>query len=120
MLVYDQSSGKLYRDNIHIADGYSGYDLGKNNPKMEGARGIGPIPKGIWQITQRRTSKNTGPVTLTLAPHAQTDTLGRSEFRIHGDSIKNPGAASHGCIILPRVVREEIWASNERILTVIE
>lgn len=40
-------------------------------------------------------------------------------FRIHGDSIRAPGTASHGCIILPRAIRDRIWASGDRALQVV-
>jgi hypothetical protein len=43
--------------------------------------------------------------------------LGRSLFRIHGDNAQND--ASHGCVILPRNIRELIWNSGDRALTVI-
>ena len=39
---------------------------------------------------------------------------GRGAVRIHGDSIKAPGTASNGCVILPRAVREAIWKSGDR------
>lgn len=120
MWTFDQSSGKLYHNQDYVADGYSGHELGKNNPKMEAARGVGPIPRGIWAIGKPRLSKQVGPVAIPLTPLADTNTFHRSAFFIHGDSIKNPGQASHGCIIMPRVVREEIWASDDHVLTVVE
>lgn len=43
---------------------------------------------------------------------------GRSGFLIHGDSIAHTGQASHGCIILPRSVREQIAASGDDELEV--
>jgi hypothetical protein len=52
-------------------------------------------------------------------PDRGTETFGRSEFRIHGDSIAHPGMASHGCIILPRAVRDAIWRSGDRALEVV-
>jgi hypothetical protein len=52
-------------------------------------------------------------------PDPGTETFGRGEFRIHGDSIAHPGTASHGCIILPRAVRDAIWRSGDRALEVV-
>jgi hypothetical protein len=125
MWTWDQSAGTLSRDGKVVARGYSGRDLGKNNPAMEGARGIGPIPRGRWTIGAPYDSKNTGKYTLTVTAcdgngddtHQPT---GRGAFRIHGDSIANPGTASHGCIILPRAIRELIWNSGDRDLEVVE
>lgn len=118
MWTWDQSAGLLTRAG-KIWRGYSGAARGKNNPAMQAAVGVGPIPQGLWTITDRHDSPNTGPCTLTLTPDAGTETFGRSEFRIHGDSIAHPGSASHGCIILPRAVRDAIWASGDRALAVI-
>lgn len=119
MWVWDQSSGTMSRDGLVVGVGYSGADLGKNNPAMESAVGVGPIPTGMWVITDEYDSPHTGPFTLALSPAAGTDTEGRNAFRIHGDSISSPGTASHGCIILPRTVRNTIWTSGDRSLQVV-
>ncbi len=117
---WDQSAGHLTRDGKFIARGYAGHDYGKNNPAAEEIRGIGPLPRGKWRIGEPYDSPNTGPYTLALAPHPDTDTHGRSQFRIHGDSTKLPGTASHGCIILARVIRKAIWESGDHELVVVE
>lgn len=119
MWTWDQSAGTLSRAGHLVGAGYSGADLGKNNPAMQDAVGVGPIPTGMWTITGVKDSPNTGPYTLVLAPDEGTDTCGRSAFRIHGDSIANPGHASHGCIILPRAIRTAIWTSDDRSLQVV-
>jgi len=118
MWTWDQSAGLLMRAGKSWR-GYSGAGRGKNNPVMEAAVGVGPIPQGRWTIRGQHDSANTGPCTLVLTPDHGTQTFGRSEFRIHGDSIAHPGTASHGCIILPRAVRDAIWASGDRALQVI-
>ncbi len=115
---WDQSAGELRHDGALVAHGYSGKDLGKNNPGMQAATGVGPIPAGRWRIVRLYDSANVGPGALELAPEAGTQTFGRAAFRIHGDSIAHPGAASHGCIILARPVREVIWQSGDRALEV--
>ena len=115
---YDQSSGEISRNGTIISRGYSGHDRGKNNPSMQAAVGIGPIPAGGWTMTSVGDSPHTGPFTIVLEPLPGTKTFGRSEFRIHGDSIAHPGTASHGCIIMPRDVRRQIWGSGDRDLVV--
>jgi len=120
MWKWDQSAGIMYRNDIKVANGYSGRDYGKNNPDKQDAVGIGPIPRGLWKITGVYNSFQTGPFTLQLEPCKGTDTCKRSAFRIHGDNIKNPGKASHGCIILPRPIRETIWNSKDHDLEVVE
>ena len=116
MYRYEQSTGRLWK---LIGDGYSGHDEGKNQPDLDGVRNTGPIPKGRWLITEKFDSPTKGPFCLRLAPVVGTDTHGRSGFLIHGDSIKEPGTASEGCIILPRGVRQRIWESEDRELEVV-
>ena len=126
MWKWDQSAGELSRDGKFVSKGYSGKGRGKNNPSMQGVVGVGPIPRGRYKMTSIYDSKNVGPRTIFLDAvdskpgddiHQPT---GRSAFRIHGDSIKAPGTASRGCIILPRNVRLAIWASGDRDLEVVE
>lgn len=115
---WDQSAGTLSHDGAIVAHGYSGHELGRNNPAMQAAGGVGPIPAGRWRIVRLYDSAHVGPAALELAPEPGTQTFGRSAFRIHGDSIAHPGQASHGCIILPRPVRLAIWRSGDRALEV--
>jgi hypothetical protein len=56
---------------------------------------------------------------MALLPCDGTDTLGRAGFLIHGDSVKAPGTASHGCIILPRAIRDRIAVSEDTRLCVV-
>lgn len=125
MWRWDQSAGELTRDGKLISRGYSGNGRGKNNPAMQAARGVGPIPAGRWKIVERYDSDNVGPFALKLfavdaKPTDDThEPTGRGAFRIHGDSIRAPGTASHGCIILPRAIRELIWKSGDRDLEVV-
>jgi len=109
----------LKLNGILVATGYAGYGDGKNNPKMEGSKNIGPIPKGEYTILSPVTSARTGPYVLALTPQGH-DALGRTDFQIHGDSVTNSGNASNGCIIMPRSVRERVWRSSIRTLVVVE
>lgn len=126
MWVWDQSAGLLSRDGKVVGKGYSGNGRGKNNPSMQAAKSVGPIPRGVWRLTQVYDSANTGRYTIMLLArdaNPSDDThqpTGRGSFRIHGDSIRNPGTASHGCIVLPRVLREQMWKSGDHDLTVVE
>lgn len=119
MWIWQQSAGALSRAGKIIGRGYSGAGRGKNSPSMQAAVGVGPIPAGQWRFVSVGDSPNTGPYTIVCAPGQNTNTFGRSAFRVHGDSIAHPGAASHGCIILPLAVRRAIWSSGDRDLTVI-
>lgn len=124
--VWDQSAGTLSRDGALVSRGYSGKGRGKNNPALQGVRGVGPLPRGRYRIGQPRTSQRTGPFVMDLFPIDATpndtvhDVTGRSAFQIHGDSVRNPGTASSGCITLPRAIREQIWRSKDHEIEVVE
>jgi len=118
--TYAQKTGELQQDGKHIANGYSGVAAGKNNPAMQQVANVGPIPQGDWTIAGPPVdTRDHGPYVLRLQPALQTETFGRSGFLMHGDSIESPGCASHGCVIMPRPVRERVWNSGDRDLKVV-
>jgi hypothetical protein len=120
MWTYAQKSGDLLLDGQRVATGYSGIDNGKNNPAMQAVPNVGPIPQGDWTIVGPPVSTlDQGPFVLSLQPSAQTNTFGRSGFLMHGDSIESPGCASHGCVIMPRPTREQVWNSGDTDLEVV-
>jgi hypothetical protein len=119
MNIYSQSTGHWWDDRGElIATGYSGHGDSKNSPKQQAAPNLGPIPRGLWVIGDPYDSVNVGPFALPLTPSGHT-AFGRTAFLVHGDSIKDPGTASRGCIILPRQAREQINKQNDRILKVV-
>lgn len=110
---YEIASGAFFERSetgtmVLLAHGYSGFGIMKNDPKAVGVQYSGPIPPGEWIVCQAHYNLKLGPLTMLLWPYLGTPTLGRSGFAIHGDSIRNPGQASHGCIILPHAVRAAI------------
>jgi hypothetical protein len=118
--TYSQKTGELQQDGEHVATGYSGAGSGKNNPEMETVHNVGPIPQGEWTIVGPpvNTAEH-GPYVLALKPSASTPTFGRDGFLLHGDSKESPGCASHGCVIMPRSAREQVWKSGDRNLEVV-
>ena len=124
MWTWKQEAGELWRDGEFVVKGYSGKGRGKNNPALEGMAGIGPIPCGRWKMKDIYDSDNVGPRAIVLwsldgKPDDRDERTGRGAFRIHGDSIRAPGTASKGCIILPRITRLRMWASGDRIIEVV-
>lgn len=105
MYVYESSTGRFLKHGVQVATGYSGYGISKNRPEREHIRGEGPIPRGRYMIGPARFSRNVGPVAMYLWPVGH-DAHGRSALMIHGDNRTQ--TASRGCIILPRVVRDEV------------
>lgn len=119
MWRYDQKSGSISLDGFQHGIGYSGHGEGKNNPLMEAVHEMGPIPRGTYEIGPPHNTVTHGPYVMSLTPNRETNTLGRSGFLIHGDSIEKPGTASRGCIILSRVIRQEIWESGDHEVEVV-
>lgn len=120
MFIYCQSTGNLWdHSGEKLSRGYSGIGEGKNNPKAESWRNVGPIPRGLWKIGDKYHSDYLGPHAIILEPDGH-NAHGRTAFRIHGDSKRRPGEASNGCIVLRRSIRELISSSEDRQLLVIE
>jgi Protein of unknown function (DUF2778) len=119
MWTYRQASGCIEWNGAILGVGYSGaLPLGRNNPQMQNVRMVGPIPQGAYLIGDLIDSAVHGPFALPLTPDPANEMFGRAGFLIHGDSIDHPGAASEGCIIMSRNVRESIRDSGDRHLTV--
>src|SRR5271156_5725374 len=78
-----------------------------------------PFRKVTWTISGPpiNTAEH-GPFVLTLTA-AGANTLVRSGFLMHGDSVNAPGTASKGCIIMPRTAREQVWNSGDTALEVV-
>ena len=112
--IYSQSTGYIIQNGTGqcLGQGYSGNSGYCNKPDFEHVRDYGPIPRGRYRIGHAHYSANTGSYSMNLTPvdhHAH----GRTLFRIHGDSRKLPGGASHGCIVLPLDIRKKIAESGD-------
>jgi hypothetical protein len=119
MWKYEQSTGRLLHENERVAIGYAGKGEGKNNADMQDVRGIGPLPKGLYDINAPIDTRTHGPYVMWLTPDPDNEMFGRSAFGIHGDSVVHPGEASEGCMIFSRMIREKIWESGDTRLEVI-
>lgn len=123
MWTYKQSTGQLFDSaGTLIATGYSGFGADKNQPANQSVANLGPIPAGEYSIGDPECVNAPGPhgpFVLRLTPAPTNNMFGRDGFLIHGDSVEHPGTASHGCIILPRVIREAIAQSDDSTLSVV-
>lgn len=119
MWTYEQSTGRLSHDGAEVTVGYAGAGDGKNNPDMQDCHNVGPLPRGRYTINAPVDTQTHGPYVLRLTPDAENDMCGRAGFLIHGDSIKSPGNASEGCIVVPRPSRVEVWESGDHDLEVV-
>lgn len=114
--TYSQSSGELLRSGAFQGTGYSGTGDGRNNPDMQNVPDVGPLPQGDYDIGPAHDHPQLGPCVMNLEPTADTNTFGRSLFRIHGDNARHD--ASHGCVILGPTIRQAIRDSGDTKLTV--
>ena len=125
MWTWRQRQGELLDpEGEHKAFGYAGGNLGKNdegknNPDYQYVPDIGPLPVGKYKFGKPVPQSHLGPFAIPLIPDGGNDMRGRGSFYIHGDTIKNPGCASEGCIILPRPIRDELAASLDNDLLVV-
>ena len=119
MWIYSQPTGRMTKDGLLLASGYSGNDEGKNNPNMQSVHNKGPIPVGLYTMLEPVDTDTHGPYVIRLEPDEQNEMFGRAGFLIHGDSIDHPGTASQGCIIMPRYARERLWDTGDHKLRVV-
>lgn len=120
MLIYSQKTGRLSDEKGHlIGQGWSGQLGGYNEPLLQSVASIGPLPVGMYTIGEVYTHEHLGPIVMNLEPDKYNTMYGRSLFRIHGASSQHPELSSHGCIIMPRVVRVLISKMNEKRLQVV-
>lgn len=100
-----------------VYNGYSGTGIGRDNPDAVSIHDVGPIPPGVYTIGVSFQDAVEGPLVMALSPSPDTETFGRTGFRIHGDNTKHD--ASHGCIILMKPARQKISDSLDKILRVV-
>lgn len=98
--------------------GYSGRDRCRNNHECEVLKAKGPIPCGFYRIVEA-AHRRFNPPSFRLDPVSTNEMHGRSGFWIHGDSMTNPGNASHGCIILDLNARIGITVYQPETLEVV-
>lgn len=128
-MTYEQSTG-LWKaqDGRTLAECYSGFQNGRNNPDKQDQVGVGPIPQGWYTATgpehagPGETSPH-GPYVIRLNPDAGNEMWDRAGFLAHGDNKDH--TASHGCIIpikgkadgntvlMGRLLREALWKHGQ-------
>jgi len=115
---YSQGTGELTApDGVMLACGYSGCGVCTNQPQMQWAEDLGPIPRGSYAIGVPRDDETMGPYCLPLEPDPENEMHGRFGFYMHGDN--ETSTASTGCIIMPRAIREEVARSTCTTLRVV-
>lgn len=118
--IYDVNKKTFYRDGIlQFKALYAGVPGFKDDTQYESLVNKGPLPRGKYLIVgQPFTHPTAGRFTLRLQPSVSNNMFGRAGFLIHGDSIREPGTASNGCIVAAPDKRKIIWESGDKELIV--
>jgi RHS repeat-associated protein len=120
--TWEQSTGHLTcdnwstnEDNVVDTYGFAGNGLGLNNPFAEGAKNVGPLPVGFYDIKPPQSSETMGPEVFQLKPWETNDMLHRGDFWIHGARKKgNALRSSRGCPIVGPEARGDLASQMER------
>ncbi len=122
--VYESSTGKMFDPaGNFVSRGYAGGNEGKNpeginNPAMQCVKNIGPLPVGFYTFGAPVLKSHLGPFAIPLIPDTTNKMCGRGDFYCHGDTTPS-GNASEGCIIMPRAIRNAMWASPDHRIQVV-
>ncbi len=115
MWTYSQTTGNLARDGVFKGKGYSGNGRGLNNPIAQNIHGIGPIPRGTYQIGQpHQPHTHMGILVFPLYPAESNAMAGRTGFFIKDPGDDAPLSYQNGAdgIALTLALREQILASG--------
>jgi len=116
--TYEQSTGIIRDQHGAIAGvGYSGSGACRNRPSAQMVAKCGPIPRGFWDVLGPRDTPDCGFYVLCLQPYVDTKTFGRDLFLVYGSCFDR--VPSMDRLVLPFVIRKQIWESNSHILQVI-
>ena len=125
---YKQSAGELVApDGTSRGFGFAGNGPGLNNPAAQDQHDVGPLPQGLYTMTEWIQSHQTmGLCVIKLTPADEKVMFGRSAFFIHGAVLLDKEGlaaflkSSDGCICFGNCVsRAAIWNSGDRELQVV-
>ncbi len=122
---YEITTGKLlypYTGKV-LWQGYAGGNCGKNpeaknNPDFIKVAKTGPLCPGIYTFGTPVAQSHLGPFAIPLTPDPNNEMYGRGDVFCPGDTTPS-GNAREGCIIMPRWVRDQMWASKIHTLEVV-
>jgi len=124
MWTFENGTGRMLdpMGNL-VATGYAGGDEGRhpegvNNPDMQYVKSIGPLPVGLYYLGTPVPQSRLGKFAIPLTPDKNNIMKDRGGFFVHGDTTPS-GNASEGCIIMPRAVRNAMWASSDHTVQVV-
>jgi hypothetical protein len=122
MFTWSQAEGRLFDDaGTLVATGYAGNGAGLNNPAMQDAENVGPLPCGYYTIGPLIPFHDTvGADVMALTPDPENEMFGRKDFFMHGVNPEDNHSASEGCPVVPiRAERIAVSQSTDKRLLVI-
>lgn len=118
MMTFDRKTGTMIIGGLIARGIWSGHGDARNDVGRESEKGVGPIPAGVYNIGNMLDGGHLGPHVMALTA-IEGNQYGRSGFYIHGDHANDTdNSASDGCIIAPRLIRDEINKQKDRRLQV--
>jgi hypothetical protein len=119
MYTYSQGQHTMSRDGAVVSTtGHAGNGAGLNNPSLQYAHNLGPLPCGKYKISAWGTHAQLGPISAPLVPQMDVNGYawlrGRGGFYIHGPEF------SEGCIVQLEPDRLAMSQSGDCDLTVVE
>ena len=116
MWVYQQSTGYLWGPkHTLVAIGYSGIDIGKNEPKRQDSE-CGPLPRGPWVVGEPSVGDTLGPLVVPLYPHRHK-ACQRKDFCVH---YENNREEQKNALVFMRAIVKQIAESGDRTILVVE
>ncbi len=118
---YEITSGQWFRpDGSPFAFGHCGHGDAMNDPSRVREKGVGPIPPGLYWLTQPRAHPRFAAPAMRLVPLFGTETFGRGGFWVHGaNPTPDPTDDSEGCPVLARMPRLELADADVRLVEVV-
>ena len=128
-LNFSQSTGWITKDDSSVITklAFAGNDSrpdtnpdhiqGRNNPQFQDLHGIGPLPQGLYRVSNWGTYPKVGSYAAPLTWIGGPNNFGRSGFFIHGPG-EDYNNSSEGCIVIPHDDRMKVIALNPTTITV--
>lgn len=100
----DELVGTFFAGTDDDGDGVTDPGEGRNDPSMVAVKGVGPLPPGIYEISDPFDHPTAGPFTMRLRPLQPDVMFDRSGFLFHGGGRKS----SKGCVVGPLPKRQRV------------
>ena len=107
--TFNITSGDYGIDGQCVGSAYSGAPGHVNVAADVGLKGLGPLPTGLYTISEPYTDPEKGPLCFRLTPCGGQEMYNRGGLLIHADNASKPmRSSSEGCVVAGPVLRHAI------------